>query len=235
MNVFVVIQQGRPARHARMELSVPSSWNAEFTTHWPRPLDRQLIDPEALPEFGYFPWKIASENPCWNRPLRRNEIGCAVSHWLCWNKAHAERAETVVILEDDAVLVDGCERRLANGLVELEALDPSWDLAYLGCRSPAATSEPIANGILRAGFSHCTYGYALSARGLTRILSAGFEQALIPVHEFLAALCIDHPRDDVRCRYPKRLNAYAFERPLVTLTVEKEAREDMDADRYVAL
>jgi glycosyl transferase, family 25 len=51
---------------------------------------------------------------------------------------------------------------------------------------------------------------------LAKILATGYDQALIPADELLPALYLDHPRPDVRQRYPKSLVAYAFEPPLVT-------------------
>jgi glycosyl transferase family 25 len=234
MNVFVVNLKRRPDRRERMERILPPAWSAEYTTYWPGPLDGQTIDPAALPGFGLFPWQCSSDNPWWNRPLKRGEIGCSVSHWLCWKKARAAHADMALILEDDAVLVDHCEQRLAEGLARLNALDRRWDLVYLG-RWPLAEDEPVVSGIVRPGYSYCTYAYLLSAAGLAKVLAAGFEQALIPVDEFLPALYMDHPREDVRRRYPKRLNAYAFELQLVSQLPKDEAGSDTEASDFVAV
>ncbi|MGP4050244.1 hypothetical protein [Streptomyces sp. 2A115] len=48
------------------------------------------------------------------------------------------------------------------------------------------------------------------------MLNARLDQAILPVDEFLPALYTEHPRPDVRARFPRRLTALAFDPPLVT-------------------
>ena len=78
--------------------------------------------------------------------------------------------------------------------------------------------------------SYCTFGYALSATGLDKVLDVGFERAMIPVDELLPALYMPHPREDVRKRYPPRLHAY------VSAVGEEDAKVralEAGADDYV--
>jgi collagen beta-1,O-galactosyltransferase len=65
------------------------------------------------------------------------------------------------------------------------------------------------------------------------VLSCGFERALIPVDEPIPALYLDHPRDDIRSLYPKRLRAYALEPSLVTQLPKDEAGSDTEASTFV--
>ena len=123
MKVFVVNLERRPDRRQRMEQILPASWAAEYTTHWAGPLDGRTIDLADLDPFSLAPWQIESDNTWWNRPLKRGEIGCAVSHWMCWNRAHETGADTTLILEDDVCLVDDIERRLPEAMRSLDALD----------------------------------------------------------------------------------------------------------------
>jgi collagen beta-1,O-galactosyltransferase len=215
-----------------MEQVVPAAWNAEYTTNWSGPLDGQTIDPDDLPGVELFPWQITSDNPWWNRPLKLGEIGCAVSHWMCWVKARQANADRILVLEDDVKIVDDCDYHLTIGLKTLTKLDPTWELVYLG-RWLRGTDMPFADGFVRPGYSFCTFGYLLNADGLDKVLAAGFEQALIPVDEFLPALYMDHPRADVRERYHKCLNAYAFEPPLVTQLPKDEAGSDTEASEFL--
>jgi collagen beta-1,O-galactosyltransferase len=90
----------------------------------------------------------------------------------------------------------------------------------------------VTAGIVRPGYSYCTYGYLLSPSGLRAVLNSGFERALIPVDELIPALYLDHPREDIRLLYPKRLNAYAFEPPLVTQLPKEEAGSDTEASAF---
>lgn len=236
MNVFVVNLARRPDRRARMERVVPSAWNAEYTTHWPGPLDGASIKPGDLNGFGLFPWEIESDNEWWSRPLRLGEIGCAVSHWLCWKRASELAADCTLVLEDDVKLSAGLERghELDLRLAALQAVDPNWDLVYLGRWALEPESEEhVGDGLVRPGYSYCTYGYVLSAAGLAKMLEVDFERAIIPVDELLPALYMPHPRPDVRRRYPPRLSAYAFEPPLVRQLPKDLAGSDTEATAFV--
>jgi len=64
----------------------------------------------------------------------------------------------------------------------LRHLDCEWDLLYLGRCAPRSdhcdlsqytrTGERVSACLVVPGFSYCTYGYVLSARGLQRVLGA---------------------------------------------------------------
>jgi len=233
LHTYVVNLKRRADRRARMEGVLPSTWDVQFTSDWDGPMDGQDIDPDELPGFALYPWEIPSDNPWWSRPLKLGEVGCAISHWKCWQQAAADGADPALILEDDAVLVDQCAARLPARLARLSALDPHWDLLYLGRWVLDHEDHAVADGIVRPGYSYCTYGYALSASGLAAVLNCGFERALIPVDELLPALYLDHPREDIRNLYPKRLRAYALEPPLVTQQQKEEAGSDTEASAFV--
>jgi glycosyl transferase, family 25 len=148
-------------------------------------------------------------------------------------KAAADGADPALILEDDAVLPGHCSARLQHYLTRLWTADPRWDLLYLGRWARDDKDQPVTDGIVRPGFSYCTFGYLLSPSGLAAVLGCGFEHALIPVDELIPALYMDHPREDIRTRYPKRLRAYALEPPLVTQLSKGEAGSDTEASAFV--
>lgn len=233
MQTYVVNLRRRPDRRARMERVLPARWTAQFTSDWDGPMDGQSIDPDDLPGFELYPWQIPSDNPWWSRPLKLGEIGCAISHWMCWQHAEADGADVALILEDDAVLAENAAARFADSLARLSAVDPAWDLLYLGRWALDHEDDTVAPGIVRPGYSYCTFGYALSASGLAAMLRSGFERALIPVDELIPALYLDHPRADIRVLYPKRLRAYALEPPLVTQLPKEEAGSDTEASAFV--
>jgi glycosyl transferase, family 25 len=236
MKVFVVNLARRPDRRAWMERILPTAWDVEFTTDWPGPLDGADIEPDDLRGLHLFPWQTESSNEWWNRPLKLGEIGCAVSHWLCWQRAVALHSTRALVLEDDVTLVPRIEHVLEARLAELAALDPEWDLVYLGRWALEPRSDvPVAPGIVRPAYSYCTFGYMLSATGLAKVLDVQYERAIIPVDELLPALYMPHPRADVRRRYPPCLNAYAFDPPLVTQLPKEVAGSDTEAtgDYYV--
>jgi glycosyl transferase family 25 len=200
LKTYVVNLKRRGDRRARMERVLPGSWDVQFTSDWDGPMDGETLDPDDLPGFELYPWQVPSDNPWWSRPLKLGEIGCAISHWKCWQQAAADGADPALILEDDAVLTGLCAARLPLRLQLLSAVDPGWDLLYLGRWALDGDDRPVTEGIVRPGYSYCTYGYLLSAPGLRALLDCGFERALIPVDELIPALYMDHPREDIRSR-----------------------------------
>lgn len=49
---------------------------------------------------------------------------------------------------------------------------------------------------------------------------------------FLPAMYLDHPRADLRARYPRRLRALAFDPPLVTQLPKESAGSDTEASPF---
>jgi collagen beta-1,O-galactosyltransferase len=93
--------------------------------------------------------------------------------------------------------------------------------------------KPAIKGIVKPGYSHCTFAYILTRPAIEKLLSTSFEKDIIPVDEFLPAMYIDHPREDVRKRYPKILRAYAFEPPIAFQLSKAVAGSDTeDSDFY---
>jgi hypothetical protein len=106
--------------------------------------------------------------------------------------------------------ISACAARLQLHLARLWTIDPHSDLLCLGRWALDDAGRTVTKGLVHPGFSYCTFGYLLSAAGLRKVLGCGFERALIPVDELLPALYLDHPREDIRSLYPKRLRAYAL-------------------------
>lgn len=215
-----------------MKTILPKGLTVEFTTNWRMSLDSKDITPKALRDFSLFPWKIDSKNPWWNRPLKKGEISCSINHWLCWNHAIETAENMFLILEDDVYFVDEFMAQLEQGLKRLNSYDPKWELLYLG-RVPLENDAYVIGGIVRPGYSHCTFAYMLTRSGVKKVLDAEFEKALIPVDEFLPAMYIDHPREDVRRRFPKRLSTYAFEPAIVFQLPKNIAGSDTEESDFI--
>jgi collagen beta-1,O-galactosyltransferase len=232
MKAYVLNLKRRPDRLAHMQAVLPPELDAEYTTNWDIPMDGQTMDDAALEPYGLFPWQIESDNKWWRRPLKKGEVGCAIGHWACWQRALRTKDDVFLFFEDDIVPVEGFTRRLTDGLQRLANFDPDWGLLYLG-RHGLEPDEPALDGIVRPGFSYCTYGYALTRAAITKVLTTAYDQAIIPADELLPALYLDHPREDVRQRYPKLLRAYAFEPPLVTQLSRDIAGTDTEDSDFI--
>ncbi len=229
---YVVNLPRRPDRRHVIEASLPPGLRVSFTSDWCGLFDGQELTLHQLTADGYrlFPWRIDSPNPWWSRPLKYGEIGCTISHLRCWREIARGGSQTAMILEDDAVLAPGFLRRLLEGLPAALRL---CDLLYLG-RLPQELNRSYRDGFAVPGYSHCTYGYLLTQHAARQMLSAGLEQALIPVDEFLPAMYLHHPRPDVRCHFPPRLRALAFEPPLVRQLPKHVAGSDTEDSEFVS-
>lgn len=232
---YVVNLRRRADRRERMQRILPADLAAVFTSDWATSFDARNIDPDRLRdgEVRLFPWRIESENRWWNRPLKLGEVGCTLAHLACWRHASSyPDARYVLVLEDDVVLAHDFLDTLLDGIQRLRAGGHHFDLLYLG-RDPIGPDTPCLNGFVSPGYSHCTYGYLLTRAGLEAVLAAQLEQAIVPVDEFLPALYVDHPRPDVRARFPRRLTALAFSPPLVRQLPKHEAGSDTEDSTFL--
>ena len=73
--------------------------------------------------------------------MKKGEIGCAVSHWLCWQRSLETDDDLFLYLEDDVELAESFLLRLEDALQRLTAFDPQWGLLYLG-RHAQGPDEP---------------------------------------------------------------------------------------------
>ncbi|RJO77668.1 glycosyltransferase family 25 protein [Nocardia panacis] len=233
---YVVNLPRRPDRRAWIRSQLPDTLPATYTSDLDTLIDGNQLTLAGLHSAGIklFDWQIDSDNPWWNRPLKYGEIGCTIAHLACWAHA-AEHTDTpnILILEDDAVLNHEFSGTLNAGLRELRRHRTRFDLLYLG-RYPLEPDQATPlRGFVRPGYSHCSFGYLLTRRGLTMLLAAGLSDAIVPIDEFLPAMYLPHPRADLRARFPPRLSALAFDPALVTQRPKNQAGSDTEDSRFV--
>jgi GR25 family glycosyltransferase involved in LPS biosynthesis len=232
---YVVNLKRRRDRREWMEGIIPPELPVTFTSDWDESFDGQDLDLARLQAEGrgLFPWRIESDNPWWSRPLKLGEIGCTLAHLACWQHAAAAGEQPfVLVLEDDAALASGFLAALLAGLRRLADHRCTFDLLYLG-RYALEPDRPAVTGFVSPGYSHCTYGYLLTRAALEAVLATRLDQAIIPVDEFLPALYIEHPRADVRARFPRQLTALAFAPPLVRQLPKQQAGSDTEDSAFV--
>ncbi|MCY7289172.1 MAG: glycosyltransferase family 25 protein [Cryobacterium sp.] len=231
---YVVNLRRRPDRRAAIAKQIPGDLPVRYTSDWPVEIDGRVLDHRSLGASGLrlFPWRIESANPWWSRPLKWGEIGCAVAHIECWRAAVAEDVDYALILEDDAVMTSDFVDDL-RGAIRRGGNPSPFDLLYLG-RYPLEPDAPSEYpGLVIPGYSHCTFGYVLSRRALRAVIAARLHHGIVPVDEFLPALYQQHPRHDLRRRFPPQLRALAFDPPLATQRPKAEAGSDTEASEFV--
>lgn len=232
VKTYVVNLRRRDDRRKRMETILPDGLDMTFTSDWVGPFDGQEITAHSIADYRLLPWQIESDNEWWCRPLKRGEIACTLSHVRCWQEAARSEEKHTVFLEDDVELDQDFVAKLHDRLAALDAFDPDWGLLYLG-RFHMEPDGPAFEDFMRCGYSHCTFGYVLSRRGLGDVLDAAVETAIVPVDEFLPAMYVDHPRRDVRRLFPARFAAYALEPAIVTQLPKDVASSDTEDSEFV--
>ncbi|MFF0452948.1 glycosyltransferase family 25 protein [Nocardia africana] len=233
---YVVNLPRRKDRRAWMEARLPATMPATYTSDLDVVIDGRQLAISDLQALGIklFEWQIETDNPWWNRPLKYGEIGCALAHLACWN--HAEENTTapyILILEDDATLTPEFTPRLLRTLNLITELDVEFDLLYLGRDQLRPDTPTLVPGIVQPGYSHCSYAYLLTRRGLRAALSAELTDAIVPVDEFLPALYTPHPRPDLRVRFAPRITALAFDPPLVTQRPKDDGGSDTEDSDFI--
>lgn len=232
ISMYVINLRRRQDRREVMETQL-NGIQATFTSDWEGPFDGLDLDHGRLLRAGYdlFDWPIDSVNPWWSRPLKWGEVGCTLSHLACWAHSLSSGSTYTVVLEDDAVLVPAFAGRLMSVLDEAEKVD-NFDLLYLG-RYPLAPDQTVSARLVVPGYSHCTFGYVVRTSTLPQLLATRLDQAIIPIDEFLSAMYVDHPRLDVRRRFPRQASALACLPPLVTQRPKADAGSDTEDTPYV--
>jgi glycosyl transferase family 25 len=234
IRTYVINLRRRPDRRAWMAHSLPPELPATFTSDWSGPFDGHELRRADLEVGGYklFPWQIESDNSWWSRPLKYGEIGCTLSHLACWRHAAQTGDEPyILVLEDDTVLQPTFLEDLLEGLQRLTSRSP-FGLLYLG-RYLLDPDQQAVPGFVSPGYSHCTFGYLLTRPALDVLLATHLEHAIVPVDEFLPSLYIDHPRSDLRARFPRQLTAFAFDPPIVHQRPKDEAGSDTEDSDFV--
>ncbi|MDJ1134472.1 glycosyltransferase family 25 protein [Streptomyces iconiensis] len=221
LRTYVVNLPRRRDRRTHMESEVPAALRPLYTSDMDRNFDGRELNAAALRQdgYGFFDWHLTSPevtNAFWKRPMKYGEVGCVLAHLACWQDAVASDASFFLVLEDDVCLPPLFVDRLLAGIGTLLERHPKAGLLYL-LRFPEEPEREreAGPGFVTAGFSYWTCGYVLSREAAEKFLGAGLPQALIPVDEFLPAMYMDHPREDVRRCFPRRISAFAFSPPLL--------------------
>ena len=75
-------------------------------------VDGRAIEYTQLKELGYDTDKWWRD-PLLKRTLTKGEVGCFISHWRLWEEC-VQKGEPILVLEDDAVLNEKFDERVAN-------------------------------------------------------------------------------------------------------------------------
>jgi glycosyl transferase family 25 len=230
---YVVNLPRRTDRRERMTARLADFRTAIYTSDWTPNFDgrRQGALLAENPRVSLSPWQDpTSANPWFSRPLKWGEVGCTLAHIACWEHFVRSGEPEAIFLEDDAQPSGHFAADLAEALTD--ARRQRFDLLYLG-RVPQAADRGDYGDLVVPGYSHCTYGYALSASGARKLVALEPWRDLIPVDEFLPATYTEHPRGDVAARFGSDLLALACNPDIVLQDPKDEMGSDTEQSEFV--
>ena len=114
-------------------------------------------------------------DPILNTPLTKGEVGCFLSHWHIWNKC-IEMNESVLVLEDDAILTDEFD------MEEIESL--AYDFVYLGWKEMAESVE-IDEKLVTPVYPYWGLAYMIRPEAARVLVNDVIKCNIIPVDEYL--------------------------------------------------
>lgn len=222
-SIYVISLQHRTDRHAHIEQQLAG---APFCYSFQaRAAARQRGAKHGI---ACFPWKIESTNIWWNRHLKIGEVDCFLAHLECWEDAATKRQFAYhVFFEDDAVLPKHGLRHILDSVDRLSCAVSDWDLLYLG-REPLEPDHGSFGEFTLPGYSYCTFAYALSTTGVSKLLRYDPRSTVMPIDEFLPATYLTHPRTDVSAVIRPTLRAYATMEVIVTEAAKAQFGSDTE-------
>lgn len=233
---FVLNLRRRPDRLEHFFGCAPECFEYIATDNWPQLHDGQQLSigtfATELEELQLFNWKTTGDFEWWARPLKWGEVGCTIGHWKIWQRAYEMNLPEVYIFEDDALLPDDLPEKIELLNRDMDSLSLPCDLFYLG-RVIEGIDKPVTSNLVKPGFSHCTYGYRLSNAGLKILLSTNLLGNVIPIDEFLPAMYMRHPREDVAKVFPPRISALAAYPEIVAQRKKSDAGSDTEDSEFV--
>ncbi len=94
-------------------------------------VDGEKLDLDKLMKDGTY--SVESSEEAFSRQLTLSEIGCSLSHLDVYKEIVKKEINVALILEDDALFLDGFEEKLS---VALSELPDGWGILHLNCPCP---------------------------------------------------------------------------------------------------
>ena len=164
-------------------------------------VDGRTLDIPELEGKGIYRDAVARDK--FSRSLSAAEIGCALSHVGLYEKLVQEGVEAALVLEDDAMLVNGFREQLATLMSELPA---DWDVVQLifKCEDVEPFSPCLVRFPMRTAMPVAAAGYLISRAGAMKLVANAYP--------------LRYPADSLIGRSPRwGANVYGARPQLVTI------------------
>ncbi len=155
---------------------------------WIKAVDGRDLDPK--PPYKVEGLDAAKPWPAWVDPYARRamtmgEVGCALSHIRAWQHI-AKNGQPTLVLEDDAVPIDGVIQTLPHLLNDLSYVD--FDLVYLAQRNQPPPKLLVGRHVHAVDYQPSwTLAYLISAEAALEMIASPWQTHLCPADEILPA------------------------------------------------
>ncbi len=123
-------------------------------------------------------------------PMTRGEIGCFLSHRHVWLDILDKKIPYALILEDDTSLDSKSVPVIQRQIEELTALDPSWNLLFLGRNEDLAQNlYRVSENLVVPGRSWGLFAYVVSAKA-ARILANKSRTITVAADIFVSSISL---------------------------------------------
>lgn len=134
-------------------------------------VEGKMLDVKELEKTGIYNDALAHEK--FSRSLSMAEIGCSLSHLRLYQKLLDENIDVAIVLEDDAMFIDGAGERL---LTLLEGLPEDWDLVQLiyECEDYSIAAAGVVKFLSKSCMPVASAGYFIRRSGARKLLEEGY-------------------------------------------------------------
>ena len=146
--------------------------------------------------------------PFHDRPIKRGEIGCFLSHFSIWKDVIDKGHDKVIVFEDDIRFEPYFIAKLHHLEDEIKKLDLDWHLIFLGRKILPDIEERLVENsdlLLHVNYTYWTLGYVLSNEGAKILVDEDPLSKIIPVDEYLPIMYDRHPNKDWKSMYNNRI------------------------------
>lgn len=185
---------------------------ANITKKWLSDNDFKLYENWQLPD---------STHEYWNRKMDPGIIGCTISHYQVWKHAYENGFESVLILEEDFLVLEELTDKY------ISELPNDCEFFYLGRNKVSWLGKvidddvPVGSGlIVKPAASYNLHAYIFFKEGLKKVMEKKFNEYIFPDDEFIPACYAGHVREDLSFIEPN-LIAYA---PKDEIEIVKQSR-----------
>lgn len=166
-----------PRRQDRKDLFIDQNTNLT-DWEWYEAVDGEQLDRGILKQNGM------ALDPTWrdpfnNRKMTKGEVGCFLSHRKLWHECYS-RQEPIMILEDDAIILDTFDEQYYESLTE------QYDLIYLQRNENKPEEvEPIDDMIEKPAFPYNLTAYILTPKCAEILMKTRILSKMIPVDDYV--------------------------------------------------